>query len=201
MSLPGADELFRTTGGMALSPSLAPRPAAEASRPETARTGNGTDGAEGAEGTQDAQGTGETGRRPSPQDQPAATVPAPAQPPVQRSAGAPGGRGAAAAPAGAPAAARHAGTAEEQVGTAGRARPRGRAPRRPSGRERHDEKITVYVSAEELMDLEHTRLVLRGEHGLAVDRGRIVREAIAVVLADLEQRGEASILVRRLRGR
>jgi hypothetical protein len=81
-------------------------------------------------------------------------------------------------------------------------RKRGRAPnRRPSGRERHDEKITVYVSAEELMDLEHARLVLRGEHGLAVDRGRIVREAVAVVLADLESRGDASILVRRLRGR
>jgi hypothetical protein len=75
------------------------------------------------------------------------------------------------------------------------------ANRRPSGRERHDEKITVYVSAEELMDLEHARLVLRGEHGLAVDRGRIVREAVAVVLADLEARGDASILVRRLRGR
>ncbi|MEU3504509.1 hypothetical protein ABZ726_28535, partial [Streptomyces hundungensis] len=56
-------------------------------------------------------------------------------------------------------------------------------------------------SAEELMDLEHARLVLRGEHGLAVDRGRIVREAVAVVLADLESRGDASILVRRLRGR
>ncbi|GAA4143480.1 hypothetical protein GCM10022285_46220 [Streptomyces tunisiensis] len=82
------------------------------------------------------------------------------------------------------------------------ARKRGRpAARRPSGRERHDEKITVYVSAEELMDLEHARLVLRGEHGLAVDRGRIVREAVAVVLADLESRGDASILVRRLRGR
>ncbi|GAA3105737.1 hypothetical protein GCM10017687_16790 [Streptomyces echinatus] len=81
-------------------------------------------------------------------------------------------------------------------------RKRGRAAsRRPSGRERHDEKITVYVSAEELMDLEHARLVLRGEHGLAVDRGRIVREAVAVVLADLEARGDASILVRRLRGR
>ncbi|MEU5423942.1 hypothetical protein AB0G46_32380, partial [Streptomyces sp. NPDC020667] len=81
-------------------------------------------------------------------------------------------------------------------------RRRGRAAnRRPSGRERHDEKITVYVSAEELMDLEHARLVLRGEHGLAVDRGRIVREAVAVVLADLESRGDASILVRRLRGR
>jgi hypothetical protein len=74
-------------------------------------------------------------------------------------------------------------------------------PRSPSGRQRHDEKITVYVSAEELMDLEHARLVLRGEHGLAVDRGRIVREAVAVVLADLESRGDASILVRRLRGR
>ncbi|MER7176813.1 hypothetical protein ABT367_35885, partial [Streptomyces mesophilus] len=81
------------------------------------------------------------------------------------------------------------------------ARKRARSARRPSGRERHDEKITVYVSAEELMDLEHARLVLRGEHGLAVDRGRIVREAVAVVLADLESRGDASILVRRLRGR
>ncbi|WP_234443690.1 hypothetical protein [Streptomyces sp. NRRL B-24484] len=91
--------------------------------------------------------------------------------------------------------------AEEQPEAARRPRPRGRAARRPTGRERHDEKITVYVSAEELMDLEHARLVLRGEHGLAVDRGRVVREAISVVLADLEQRGEASILVRRLRGR
>jgi hypothetical protein len=89
-----------------------------------------------------------------------------------------------------------------QEGAAAQPRKRGRAAsRRPSGRERHDEKITVYVSAEELMDLEHARLVLRGEHGLAVDRGRIVREAVAVVLADLESRGDASILVRRLRGR
>ena len=69
----------------------------------------------------------------------------------------------------------------------------------PRGRERHEEKITVYVSADELFDLEQARLVLRGEHGLAVDRGRIVREAVAVVIADLEAKGEASILVRRLR--
>lgn len=74
------------------------------------------------------------------------------------------------------------------------------AERRPTGREKHDEKITVYVSPEELMDLERARLTLRGEHALAVDRGRIVREALAVVLADLEDKGEASILVRRLRG-
>lgn len=73
--------------------------------------------------------------------------------------------------------------------------------RRPTGRERHDEKITVYVSPEELMDLERARLTLRGEHGLAVDRGRIVREALAVVLADLDDKGEDSILVRRLHGR
>lgn len=74
------------------------------------------------------------------------------------------------------------------------------AERRPTGREKHDEKITVYISPEELMDLERARLTLRGEHALAVDRGRIVREALAVVLADLEDKGEASILVRRLRG-
>lgn len=71
--------------------------------------------------------------------------------------------------------------------------------RRPSGRQRHEEKITVYCSAEELLDLESARLTLRGEHGLVVDRGRIVREAVAVVLADLEAEGEDSILVRRLR--
>ncbi|MBV9594430.1 MAG: hypothetical protein JO147_11635 [Actinobacteria bacterium] len=74
-----------------------------------------------------------------------------------------------------------------------------RADRAPSGRERHEEKITVYCSAEELLELEQARLLLRAEHGLAVDRGRIVREALAVVLADLESKGDSSILVRRLR--
>lgn len=77
----------------------------------------------------------------------------------------------------------------------------GHKERQPSGREKHDEKITVYVSPEELLTLERARLDLRGSHGLAVDRGRIVREAVAVVLADLEAKGEDSILVRRLRGR
>lgn len=76
-----------------------------------------------------------------------------------------------------------------------------RGEARPTGRERHDEKITVYCSPEELLQLEHARLALRASHGLAVDRGRIVREAVAVVLADLEAKGDASILVRRLRGR
>lgn len=85
--------------------------------------------------------------------------------------------------------------------TGGRRLPRPAVDRRPTGRERHDEKITVYVSADELLDLEHARLALRGEHGLAVDRGRIVREALAVLLADLDTRGEASVLVQRLRGR
>lgn len=70
----------------------------------------------------------------------------------------------------------------------------------PSGRERHDEKITVYLSPEELFDLEQARLSLRGDMGLAVDRGRIVREAVAVIVADLEAKGESSILARRLRG-
>jgi hypothetical protein len=76
---------------------------------------------------------------------------------------------------------------------------RGGADRRPSGREKHDEKITVYCSAEELFELERARLALRGDHGMVVDRGRIVREAVAVVLADLDAKGESSILVRRLR--
>jgi hypothetical protein len=76
---------------------------------------------------------------------------------------------------------------------------RGR-PMRRTDRTKHDEKITVYISADELMALESSRLVLRGQHGVAADRGRIVREAIAVILADLEERGEDSVLVRRLKG-
>jgi hypothetical protein len=70
--------------------------------------------------------------------------------------------------------------------------------RRSSGRVRHEEKITVYVSAEELLALEQARLTLRARHGVAVDRGRIVREAIAAVLADLEANADDSELVRRL---
>lgn len=71
--------------------------------------------------------------------------------------------------------------------------------RRPSGRVRHDEKMTVYVTSDELLDLEHARLGMRRSHGLAVDRGRLVREAIAIALADYEERGEDSVLVQRLR--
>ena len=70
----------------------------------------------------------------------------------------------------------------------------------PSGRERHDEKITVYLSPDELYDLDQARLQLRGDLGLAADRGRIVRESIAVIIADLEAKGDQSILARRLRG-
>ncbi len=65
---------------------------------------------------------------------------------------------------------------------------------------KHDEKITVYISAEELLALESARLTLRGQHGVAADRGRIVREAINVLLADLAERGEDSVLVSRLTG-
>ena len=68
-----------------------------------------------------------------------------------------------------------------------------------SGRERHDEKITVYVAPEELFALEQARLVLRAEHGIAIDRGRLVREAVAEMLIDLEAHGEDSVVVRRLR--
>jgi hypothetical protein len=71
-------------------------------------------------------------------------------------------------------------------------------PRKPSGRVRHDEKMTVYVTSDELLDIEHARLTLRREHGLAVDRGRLVREALALVLADLEAQGTDSALVQRL---
>ena len=48
------------------------------------------------------------------------------------------------------------------------------------------------------MDLENARLLLRREHGIAVDRGRIVREALAQVLSELERDGAEAPLVRRL---
>lgn len=191
VSLPGADELFRTTGGMGGLQSSSPRrqaggeprvpaPAGEsdgaAADGEPARARSGGSGEHSAA---DAE-SGEREHRSRAQED---EKQAKRRPPQEGSSSV--------APQGGRAA-----------NAGGQPRRRGRGGgRRPSGRERHDEKITVYVSAEELMDLEHARLVLRGEHGLAVDRGRIVREAVAVVLADLESRGDASILVRRLRGR
>jgi hypothetical protein len=69
--------------------------------------------------------------------------------------------------------------------------------RRASGREKHTQKITVYLSVEELLDLERARLALL-RYGAAADRGRIVREAIAVLLADLDARGTDSLLARRI---
>ncbi|MBL3669538.1 hypothetical protein JL475_26850 [Streptomyces sp. M2CJ-2] len=193
VSLPGADELFRTTGGTALQASTPRRQAGgEARVPAPAGEGGAAAAQDDTPQSVPAQGgDGEGAEHVATDAEPAEagesrSRAAPERPVRRRGAqqGATGSAGSA--------------------GTAAEAAPRKRAratARRPSGRERHDEKITVYVSAEELMDLEHARLVLRGEHGLAVDRGRIVREAVAVVLADLESRGDASILVRRLRGR
>jgi hypothetical protein len=86
-----------------------------------------------------------------------------------------------------------------QPGVSPRHPSRGR-PARRADRTRHDEKITVYISADDLVALESARLTLRAQHGVAADRGRMVREAIAVILADLEERGADSVLVRRLRG-
>ena len=78
---------------------------------------------------------------------------------------------------------------------------RGRKPKaaaEPSGRVRHDEKITVYFSTAELVALEQARLTLRARHGIAVDRGRIVRAAVALAVADLDATGEDSDLIRQL---
>ena len=72
------------------------------------------------------------------------------------------------------------------------------ASRKPSGRVRHDEKMTVYVTSDELLELEHVRLMLRRDQGVAIDRGRLVREAVSLVLADYEANGDDSDLVRRL---
>ncbi|MEU4171361.1 hypothetical protein AB0F46_31345 [Streptomyces sp. NPDC026665] len=187
VSLPGADELFRTTGGMALQSSTPNRRTnGEARVPAPAGESDASAGEDAPQSVPVQGGDGEG-------DEHVAADAEPSDAESRSRGGAPdrSGRGR---------------PAQEGSGASSTSvqssRKRGRAAnRRPSGRERHDEKITVYVSAEELMDLEHARLVLRGEHGLAVDRGRIVREAVAVVLADLESRGDASILVRRLRGR
>jgi hypothetical protein len=70
--------------------------------------------------------------------------------------------------------------------------------RQATGREKHDQKITVYLSAGELLDLEHARLALR-RFGFVIDRGRLVREAIAILLADLDARGKDSLVARRVR--
>ena len=96
--------------------------------------------------------------------------------------------------------AQHSGRQVAMLGESGDAGPgKPRAARSgASGRIRHDEKMTVYVTADELLEIEHARLSMRRDHGLAVDRGRLVREAIALALADLEEHGEDSALVRRL---
>ncbi|MFM9367969.1 hypothetical protein [Streptomyces sp. Da 82-17] len=196
VSLPGADELFRTTGGMALQAS-SPKSGRRQTNGE-ARVPAPAGESDPAAAASDEDAKAEAGKAASGESAESAEHAT-----AEAESGEPRSRGGEAEKTQERTGRRQssaAGAAGSAAGQTGRRRGRA-AARRPSGRERHDEKITVYVSAEELMDLEHARLVLRGEHGLAVDRGRIVREAVAVVLADLESRGEASILVRRLRGR
>jgi hypothetical protein len=176
--MPAADELFRSTAG---NGTLLQNPRAE--EPERERGTPGRIGGSAARPSQAQPQSGPPGQ---------AIVPAQAQPVDGSTVAA----RAAAEAMGSGSAGPAAPTAPPAPATP-RAK-RGSAPRRPSGRERHDEKITVYVSPDELLGLEHARITLRGEYGVAVDRGRIVREAIAALLADLDARGPDSILVKRL---
>lgn len=68
-----------------------------------------------------------------------------------------------------------------------------------SGRVKHDEKMTIYVTAAELLAVEQARLKLRGELGKNVDRGRLVRAALALALSDLDDHGMDSDLAQRLK--
>jgi hypothetical protein len=68
----------------------------------------------------------------------------------------------------------------------------------PSGRVRHSEKMTVYLTSEELLALEQARLKLRADLGQTVDRGRLVRAALDFALGDLAERGTDSEVARRL---
>ena len=70
--------------------------------------------------------------------------------------------------------------------------------RQASGREAHPQKITVYLSSDEFLDLERARLTLRA-HGIGADRGRLVREALALLMTDLEAGIDASVIAKRLR--
>ena len=68
----------------------------------------------------------------------------------------------------------------------------------PSGRVRHNEKMTVYLTSEELLAVEQARLKLRGDLGRTIDRGRLVRAALDIALGDLAERGTDSEIARRL---
>lgn len=92
----------------------------------------------------------------------------------------------------------HADVQPSSVARPSRRRAMGAKTSSGSGRVRHDEKITVYISSEELLRLEQARLTLRSDHGISVDRGRVVREAVAACLDDLDAHDADSVLVRRL---
>ncbi|KAA1419732.1 hypothetical protein FE697_017620 [Mumia zhuanghuii] len=69
---------------------------------------------------------------------------------------------------------------------------------KPSGRVKHDSKVTVYMTSDELLDLEHARLELRRDLGQSLDRGRLIREAVAMALAEYAENGAGGELARRL---
>ena len=58
--------------------------------------------------------------------------------------------------------------------------------------------MTVYVTSDELIDLEHARLMLRPSTGSLSTAGGSCATAVAAALADLEENGVDSRLVRRL---
>lgn len=69
----------------------------------------------------------------------------------------------------------------------------------PSGRVTHLEKITVYLTPDELTALEAAHHQIRHQYGIRVDRGRIVREALHLALTGLAHHGQNAPITQRVR--
>jgi hypothetical protein len=67
-----------------------------------------------------------------------------------------------------------------------------------SGRTGHAEKITVYLTPDELARLDKLVCHIRHDLGIKTDRGRVVREALGLIREDVHRGGGKSAVVKRL---
>jgi len=64
---------------------------------------------------------------------------------------------------------------------------------------RHAEKITIYLTPDELARLDKLVCHIKHDLGIKTDRSRVAREALALVRDDIHRAGSKSAVVRRLR--
>jgi len=69
---------------------------------------------------------------------------------------------------------------------------------KPNKHIQHDKKITIYMTTNKLLDIEHTHLSLQHHQKLTINRNQLIQKTITITLTNLKTNNNNNVLMQQL---